>query len=147
MKKSLIFKIEDRFKLGLILLSIVSLALTYENCGGKFDVSGVVKSGSGSQSSNTPNQATLTWDAPTTDEAGNSLSGPITYNIYYGTGSLIANRIATNDGITKIAGVTSTSYVVSGLASMSHYCFVVTAENSAGESVATDPEACKDFPL
>ncbi|OFZ12035.1 MAG: hypothetical protein A2Z20_07315 [Bdellovibrionales bacterium RBG_16_40_8] len=145
MKKIIFSKTSYYSKLILIFSVMMGLIVTYENCGGKFDANGVKASlGGGDQSSNTPNSATLTWTAPTEDEKGNQLTDDLRYNVYYGTGMRITERIATNDGITKKPNISiqELPYVVSGLNSGARYCFVVTAVNSAGESAPTDPEEC-----
>ena len=67
-------------------------------------------------------QVTLSWT---------SVSNATSYNIYYGTTS----GVTTANG-TKIAGTTS-PYVHTGLTSGTAYYYVVTAVNSAGESVAS----------
>ena len=67
-------------------------------------------------------QVTVAWAAVT---------GATTYNVYYSTTSGVT--IATG---TKITGVTS-PIVQSGLAASTTYFFIVTAVNSAGESVAS----------
>ncbi|HEX9078997.1 MAG TPA: fibronectin type III domain-containing protein [Desulfuromonadaceae bacterium] len=67
-------------------------------------------------------QVTLSWAA---------VSGATSYNVYYATTS----GVTTSTG-TKIAGATS-PYVQAGLLDATTYDYVVTAVNSAGESVAS----------
>jgi fibronectin type 3 domain-containing protein len=67
-------------------------------------------------------QVTLAWGA---------VSNATSYNIYYGTASGI-----TVDSWTKIS-VTTNSYVQTGLNAGTTYYYMVTALNSAGESVAS----------
>ena len=68
------------------------------------------------------NQVTVTW---------NTVTGATSYNIYYST----TTGVTTANG-TKLAGVASPD-VVTGLAVSTTYFFIVTAVNSAGESVAS----------
>ena len=68
------------------------------------------------------NQVSLSWTA---------VSGATSYNVYY----------ATTSGVTKTSGAKITNaaspYVQTGLAAGTSYYYVVTAVNSAGESVAS----------
>jgi len=67
-------------------------------------------------------QVTLTWSA---------VSNATAYNIYYGTTSGVSKTTGT-----KIASATS-PYVQTGLTAGTTYYYIVTAVNSAGESVAS----------
>lgn len=68
------------------------------------------------------NQMTISWSA---------VSGATSYNIYYATAS----------GVTKASGAKITNatspYLQTGLAASTAYYYIVTAVNSAGESVAS----------
>lgn len=66
------------------------------------------------------NQVTITWD---------DVSGATSYNVYWST----TTGVTTANG-TKITGVSS-PYVQTGLAAGTTYFYIVTAVNSAGESV------------
>lgn len=68
------------------------------------------------------NQATITWPA---------VSGADSYNVYWSA----TTGVTTTNG-TKVAGVSS-PYVKTGLSAGSTYYFIVTANNSAGESAAS----------
>lgn len=68
------------------------------------------------------NQATITWPA---------VSGAASYNVYWST----ASGVTTTSG-TKIAGASS-PYVKTGLSAGTTYYFIVTANNSVGESAAS----------
>lgn len=68
------------------------------------------------------NQATISWQAVT---------GAASYNVYWSTTSGV-----TKTSGTKVAGVTS-PYVKTGLAAGTTYYFIITADNSVGESAAS----------
>jgi len=68
------------------------------------------------------NQATITWPA---------VSGAASYNVYWSATS----GVTTTNG-TKIAGASS-PYVKTGLSAGTTYYFIVTANNSVGESAAS----------
>ena len=68
---------------------------------------------------------TLKWKEPVD---GASVNG---YNLYYG----LSNDIS---AMTKISGITATSYTVSGLVLHNHYYFYVKAYNANGEGPASD---------
>lgn len=68
-------------------------------------------------------QVTLNWSAA---------SGATSYNVYWST----SPGVTTTSG-TKISGVTSTSYVQTGLTNQTTYYYIVTAVNSAGEGSAS----------
>lgn len=68
------------------------------------------------------NQATITWPA---------VSGAASYNVYWST----TPGVTTTSG-TKIAGASS-PYVKTGLSAGTTYYFIVTANNSVGESSAS----------
>jgi hypothetical protein len=70
------------------------------------------------------NQVTVTW---------NTVTGATSYNVYYSTTTGVTIG---GTGVTKLAGVTSPD-IVTGLAASTTYFFIVTAVNSAGESVAS----------
>ena len=72
------------------------------------------------------NQVTISWTA---------VSGATSYNVYWSTTS----GVTTANG-TRIAGATS-PYVQTGLSAGTSYYYVVTAVNSAGESVASAQSA------
>jgi hypothetical protein len=69
--------------------------------------------------------ATLTWAAPTHNTDGSPVTGLVGYHIYYGT-----NQNDPSQSI-KVAGHTSTTYTVEGLAPGTYY-FTVVAYNSSG---------------
>lgn len=68
------------------------------------------------------NQATISWQA---------VSGAASYNVYWST----TTGVTKTNG-TKVAGVSS-PYVKSGLSAGTTYYFIVTANNSVGESAAS----------
>jgi len=68
------------------------------------------------------NQVTVTWSA---------VAGATSYNIYYAT---TAGVTIGGAGVTKLTSVTSPD-IVMGLAASTTYFFIVTAVNSAGESL------------
>lgn len=68
------------------------------------------------------NQATITWPA---------VSGAASYNVYWST----TTGVTTTSG-TKVAGASS-PYVKTGLSAGTTYHFIVTANNSVGESAAS----------
>jgi fibronectin type 3 domain-containing protein len=70
-------------------------------------------------------QLTLAWDP---------VAGAISYNLYWST----VPGVTTVSG-TKISGISSPSYVHTGLAAGTTYYYVVTAVNSASESAASIP--------
>ena len=72
------------------------------------------------------NQATISWPA---------VSGAASYNVYWST----ASGVTTTSG-TKIAGASS-PYVKTGLSAGTTYYFIVTANNSVGESAASTQTA------
>lgn len=67
-------------------------------------------------------QTTISWDAA---------SGAISYNIYWSTSSGVSK--SNYEG--NFADITSTSYIQTGLTNGITYYYVVTAENSSGESI------------
>ncbi|MDD2310031.1 MAG: fibronectin type III domain-containing protein [Desulfuromonadaceae bacterium] len=70
-------------------------------------------------------QLTLAWDP---------VAGASSYNLYWST----VPGVTTANG-TKISGISSPSYVHTGLAAGTTYYYVVTAVNSANESAASIP--------
>lgn len=79
------------------------------------------------------NSACLAWSKPTTDVAGNTLTGPVTVNIYAG-----------KDGAAKsvlFSGVTGTSALHASL-TPGVYCYEATAVHAGLESDRTG-EVCK----
>jgi hypothetical protein len=69
--------------------------------------------------------ATLTWVAPKLNTDGTILNNLAGYRIYYGTDANALNQEI------DVAGATTTSYVVNGLAAGTYY-FAVSAYSSAG---------------
>lgn len=89
-----------------------------------------------------PNQAILSWVAPTTHTDGAPIGGTetLTYTIYQGL-----QGQAKVKGPTGITGLTVT--ISSGLLSNRTYCWDVTATSSADSiESAHSVEACKTFP-
>lgn len=87
-----------------------------------------------------PNQAVLSWGAPTAHVDGTAITGAVSYNVYQGVG--------TGGTKTKVATVTAaTSTINVGLLSNTTYCWEVTAfEGASGPESARSNEACKTFP-
>lgn len=80
-------------------------------------------------------QATLSWNAPTTNTNGSSLTNLSGYKVYYGTTS----KTYTNTlDVGKV-----TSYTISSLPDGYTYYFAVTAYNSSGTESAYSNEASK----
>lgn len=77
---------------------------------------------------------TLTWDAPTMNVDGSSLTDLAAYKLYYGTNS----RNYTNEVRIENPGVAT--YVVENLVSDTYY-FAITAINGAGEESDFSSEA------
>ena len=80
--------------------------------------------------------ATLTWVAPKVNTDGTILNNLAGYHIYYGTD---ANALTQE---IDVAGATTTSYVVNGLAAGTYY-FAVTAYSSAGTESDDSNEGSK----
>ena len=70
-----------------------------------------------------PAQVALTWTA---------VSNATSYNLYYST----TTGVTTANG-TKVTGISSAAYTVTGLTSGTPYYFIVTAVNAGGESLAS----------
>jgi hypothetical protein len=87
-----------------------------------------------------PNQAELSWAAPTTRADGTTITGAISYNVYQGVGA--------GSTKTKVGTITATGTTLNtGLLSSTTYCWEVTAfEGEAGPESARSNEACKTFP-
>lgn len=77
--------------------------------------------------------ACLQWIKPTLDTAGNTLTGPVTVNVYYGIGTATKTQL--------FSGVTGTSALHAALSPGTH-CYEITAVHSGLESVRT-PAVCK----
>jgi hypothetical protein len=76
--------------------------------------------------------ATLTWTAPTTNTDGSALTDLAGFHVYYGTDQ---TNLATE---AVVSGATTTSTVVSSLATGNTWYFAVTAvDNSGNESART----------
>lgn len=90
-----------------------------------------------------PNQAVLSWVAPTMHTDGTPIGGTetVTYTVYQGLQGQPKVK-----GPTGIAGLTVT--INSGLLSNRTYCWDVTATSSDAPSLesAHSSEACKTFP-
>lgn len=90
-----------------------------------------------------PNQAVLSWTAPTTHTDGTPIGGTetLTYTVYQGLQGQPKVK-----GPTGIAGLTVT--ISSGLLSNRTYCWELTATSSADPSIesARSIEVCKTFP-
>ena len=78
-------------------------------------------------------QITLTW-AP--------VPGATSYNIYWSIVPGVTVNPASLDKITLLALPQNDPYLLTGLASQTTYYYVVTAVNSAGESVASSEVQC-----
>ena len=80
---------------------------------------------SGTASAGVPlaKQLTLTWDP---------VAGATSYTLYWST----APDVSSTNG-TQISGISTTSYVHTGLAAGTTYYYVVTAVNSSSESAAS----------
>ena len=77
----------------------------------------------------TAGSASLSWVAPVANTDGSILNDLAGYHIYYGTSATaLTNQIS-------VTGGSSTTYVVSGLATGTYY-FAVTAYTSAGTESA-----------
>jgi hypothetical protein len=77
--------------------------------------------------------ATLTWTATTKDVTGAAITLPITYNVYRGTSSTSLIKIGTG-AVSPYADKT----VIAGTA----YCWAVTAVDTNGESIQSNPPVC-----
>jgi hypothetical protein len=86
----------------------------------------------------TTGSATLTWVAPTENTDGTAVTDLAGYRIYYGTSATDLTQEI------DLAGTTSTSYVVSGLAPGTYY-FAVTAYSTAGMESAESNQASKSI--
>lgn len=87
----------------------------------------------------TPNQAVLSWTAPTTYSDGTPVTDPITYTVYQGLQGQPKAKGPT--------GITATTVTIStGLLSGRTYCWAVTAATATSPESAPSAEACKTFP-
>lgn len=97
---------------------------------------------SSSEVSATPQAPTALPSAPTgvsaaagdakVDISWNAVTGATSYNIYWST----ISGVTTGSG-TQISGITNAAYAHTGLTNGTAYYYVVTAENSIGESAAS----------
>lgn len=109
--------------------TLISLTLLLTACGGGGD--------SPTTQQGNPNSATLTWDAPTTNEDGTPLNDLAGYNIYYGTSSgVYTTTIPTENIITYTVG-----NLIPGI-----YYFVVTAVDTSGNESNYSNEVNKAIP-
>jgi hypothetical protein len=117
-----------------ISLSVASLllCLTLAGCGGDSPwrySPGVPKTPTALTAIPGNGQVSLSWTPAT-----GATSASIFYNIYYGTAPVSAQ----GGNVTKIARVSGSSTIVTGLSNNVTYYFAVTAETSSGESPFSD---------
>ena len=91
----------------------------------------------------TPNTATLTWTAPTTDVNGGPIVGVVSFRIYQGPRGQ-PKALAATVGASPLV-------ITSGLQSGREYCWQIgaiqTVDTIPSAESALSPEACKRFPV
>lgn len=89
----------------------------------------------------TPNQAVLSWTAPTTYTDGTPVTDPITYTVYQGLQGETKVKVGSTAAVTYSVGT--------GLLTGKTYCWAVTAAVTADPTKESTPsaEACKSFPF
>ncbi len=90
--------------------------------------------GTDSIGSNVINSANLSWDAPTTNADGTSLTDLAGYKVYYGTSS--------GDYTVSVDIGNSTGAIISSL-EPGTWCFAVTAYDTSGNESDYSEETCK----
>ena len=113
--------------LPLVIFTVVS-------CGGGGDPSPAVPSApTGVTATAGDNSVSIGWSA---------VAGATSYNIYYSTTNGVPKATAT-----KIAGVTTTPNIVTGLNNGTPYFFVVTAVGTSGESADSSQVSATPTPV
>jgi Putative Ig domain/Fibronectin type III domain len=111
---------------GVSQASLAPFTIVVVGSGGSSSGSGSSGGTSGGGSSSSPGSATLSWQPPTANTNGSSITNLAGYTIYYGTNSNSYTSV-------KVANPGLTSYTISNLAAGT-YGFAVVAYNSAGEA-------------
>ncbi|MBI5193534.1 MAG: fibronectin type III domain-containing protein [Nitrospirae bacterium] len=92
--------------------------------------------GGGSETVGSDNSAKLSWDPPTTNADGTSLTDLAGFKIYYGTSSGIYTEMV------EIANLQTIEYTIENLTPATYY-FAVTAYDTAGNKSDYSNEVSK----
>ncbi len=140
-----------RMRVALIgILTILLVGFFFNNCSGGFQSAGSTisqsstsssaGSNSGSSGATTANQgmATLTWQAPTQNTDGSSLTDLAGYHIYYGSSQNALNQMIT------VSNPATTTYQIDNLGTGTWY-FAVAAYSTSGTESARSNVGSKTF--